>query len=122
MAPSAGFRPIDLRFRFAAQALQRVGLAAEILTLLALGTDGVGLGDFLPFPAAQGRAEQTGPYHDAPAVGGRLAHSEVDAADTHRFLAHFDDDFPVISFVDDGVPRAAPQNVGDVVQTSRPTA
>src|SRR5206468_7263111 len=83
---SAGFRPVHRRVRLGPEAFQRVGFAAEVLTLLALGTDGVGLGDLLPFPAAQGRAEQTGPNHDAPAVGGRLAHGDVDATDAHRFL------------------------------------
>src|SRR5436309_277539 len=82
MAPSAGFRPIDLRFRFAAQALQRVGLAAEILTLLALGTDGVGLGDFLPFPAAQGRAEQTARQHDSLNLRGTCVRTSLAARAT----------------------------------------
>src|SRR3989441_11501306 len=84
---SAGFRPVHLRVRLAPEAFQRVGFAAEVLTLLALGTDGVGLGDLLPFPAAQGRAEQTGPNHDATAVGGLLAHGDVHATDANRFLA-----------------------------------
>src|SRR5437588_12290595 len=119
---SASFRPVDLRFRLAPETLQRVGFPSEVLTLLAVGTDGVGSGDLLPFPAAQGRAEQTGPDDDAPAVGGRLAHGEVDAADADRFFAHFDDHFAVVGFIDYRVPRAAPQDVSDVVQTSRPTA
>src|SRR6266566_6264751 len=119
---SAGFRPVHLRGRLAPEALQGVGLAAEGLTLLAVGTDGVRGGDLLPFPAAQGRAEHAGPDDDAPVVGGRLAYGDVDAADAHRFLAHFDDDFAVVGFIDDGVPGPAPENVGDVVQASRPAA
>src|SRR6266446_1445744 len=119
---SAGFRPVHLRVRLAPEAFQRVGFAAEVLTLLAVGTDGVRGGDLLPFPAAQGRAEHAGPDDDAPVVGGRLAYGEIDAADAHRFLAHLDDHFAVVGFIHDGVPRPAPQNVGDVVQASRPAA
>src|SRR6267143_4975642 len=87
---SAGFRPVDLRFRLAPETLERVGFATEVLALQAVGTDGVGGGDLLPFPAAQGRAEHAGPDDDAPTVRRRLAHGDVDAADAHRLLAHFD--------------------------------
>src|SRR5438034_10322597 len=86
----AGFRPVDLRFRLAPQTLQRVWLAAEVLPLLTLGTDGIRGGDLLPFPAAQGRAEQAGADDDAPPVGRRFAHRDVAPAHAHRLLADFD--------------------------------
>src|ERR1043166_3899047 len=90
---SAGFRPVDSGFPPAAEALQRVGFAAEILALLAVGTDGVGGRDLLPFPAAECGAEQAGSDDDAPTVRRRIADGDIDAADAHRFLAHFDDHF-----------------------------
>src|SRR6266480_1162006 len=71
---SAALRPVDLRLLLAAQAFHPVRLAGEVLSLLAMRTNGVRRGDLLPFPAAQGRAEQAGPDDDAPVIGGRFAH------------------------------------------------
>src|SRR6266545_5860175 len=122
MAPSAGFRPVDLRFLLAPETLQRIGLAAEVLPLLAVRTDGVCGGDLLPFPAAQGGAEQAGANDDAPLVGRRLADGDIDAAHADRLLADLDHHFAVVGFVDDRIPRAAPEDVSDVIQTSRPAA
>src|ERR1051326_7460715 len=69
---SAGFRPVDLRFRFTAEAFQRIRLAAEILPLLAGWTNGVRRRDLLPFPAPAAGAERPGPRAKTPATGGRL--------------------------------------------------
>src|SRR6266446_2834057 len=104
---SADLRPVDLRLLLAAQAFHRVRLAAEILPLLALGTDGIRGGDLLPFPAAQGRPQHARADDDTPLIGGCLANGDVDAADTHRFLADLDDHFVVVTVVHDRVPRAA---------------
>src|SRR3989442_10530366 len=117
---SAGFRPVDLRLPLAAHAFHGVGLAAEILPLLALGTHGVGGGDLLPFPAAEGRAEHSRADDDAPMVGGRVADGDVDAAEADRLVADCDDDCAVCSFVDDEIPRSTTQDVGDVVEASGP--
>jgi len=106
----------------AAGALQRDRFAGEILPFLTVGTDRVGGGDLLPFPAAQGGAEDPGANDDAPAIGRRVAHGDVDAADPHRFLANFEDDFAVGGFIDDGVPRAPTQDVGNVVEAAGPPA
>src|ERR1051325_5231256 len=76
---SAGFRPVDLRFRFTAEAFQRIRLAAEILPLLAGWTNGVRRRDLLPFPAAEGGAEQAGPHDDAPTIGRRVADGDIAA-------------------------------------------
>src|ERR1051326_8152316 len=92
---SAGFRPVDLRFRFTAEAFQRIRLAAEILPLLAGWTNGVRRRDLLPFPAAEGGAEQAGPHDDAPTIGRRVAHGDIDATDAHRLFANLEDDFAV---------------------------
>src|SRR6266487_5460440 len=119
---SAGFRPVDRRFLLAADAFQRVRFAAEILPLLAMGTDTVRRRDLLPFPAAEGGAEQAGARHDAPLVRGRVADGDIDAADPHRFLAHLEHDFPVGGFFDDRVPGAAPQHVGDIIEAPGPSA
>src|SRR5438309_6404643 len=118
---SAGLRPVDLRLLLAAQAFHRVGLAAEILPLLALRTDGVRGSDLLPFPAAQGGAEHARADDDTPLIGGCFTNGDVDAADTHRFLADFDDHLVVVTVVDDLVPRAATQHVGDVVKAPGPS-
>src|SRR6267378_1205214 len=118
---SAGFRPVDLRLFSAAAAFQRVRFALEILTLLAMRTDGVRRRDLLPFPAAQGGAEQAGARHDAPLVRWRVADGDVDAADPHRFLPDLEHDFSVGGFVNDRVPCAAPQYVGDVIEAAGPS-
>src|SRR4029077_6381937 len=88
---SAGLRPVDLRLLLAAQAFHRVRLATEILPLLALWTDGVRGGDLLPFPAAPGGPAPARADDDAPLIGGGFTNRDVDAADTHRFLADLDD-------------------------------
>src|SRR5712671_5793028 len=110
---SAGFRPVDLRLLLAAAALQARRSAAEVLPLLAVRTDGVRRRDLLPFPAAQGRAEQAGARHDAPLIRWRLADRDIDTADPHRLLADLEHDLAVVRFVDDRVPCAATQDVGD---------
>src|SRR5437016_13178478 len=117
---STGFRPVDLRLPLAAEAFQGTGLVAEVLPLLAVGTDGVRGGDLRPFPAAEGRAEHSGADDDAPMVGGHVADGDVDAAEADRLVADLDDDFAVRSFVDDGIPRPTTQDVGDVVEASGP--
>src|SRR5574341_2191764 len=122
MASSAGFRPVDLRFLLAASALQRLRLTGDILPFLAMRTDGVGGGNLLPFPAAQGRAEDARARDDAPLIGRRVAHGNVDAADAHRLLADFEHDLAVGGFIDDGVPRAPAQDVGNVVEAAGPPA
>src|SRR6266852_9435656 len=85
-AVSAGFRPVDFRFPRAPRASEGVGFPFEVLPLLAVGTDGVGRDHVLPFPAAEGRAEHARADDDAPSIGRRVAHGDVDAAEPDRFL------------------------------------
>src|SRR4051812_43048969 len=118
---SAGFRPIDFRLLFAAEAFERIGLAGEVLALLAVRADGVGGRDLLPFPAPEGGTEQSGPDDDAPLIGRGIADGKIDAAHAHGFFADFDDHFAIVRFIDDRVPRATAEDVGDVVETARPT-
>lgn len=105
----------------APEALQLVGFAGEILPLLAVRADGVRRGDLLPFPAAEGGSQHAGADHDAPAIGRRIADGDIDPADANRPLAHLNHNFPVVCLIDNRIPRAAPQNVGDVIEAACPS-
>src|SRR5437660_12709288 len=118
-AGSAGFRPVDLRFPRAPRACEGVRFAREVLALVAIRTDGVGRDHVLPFPAAEGRAEHTSSHDDTPAIGGGIAHGDIDAAEPDRLLPHFNDALAGGCF-DDGIPGASTEHVGDIIQTSRP--
>src|SRR2546423_6395974 len=119
---SAGFRPVYPRFVLAARAGQGVRLAAEVLALVTVRANAVRGDHVLPSPAPQRGTQHAGAHDDAPVVGRGLAHGDVDAADTHRLLTHFDHHFAVGRFVDDRIPRAATQHVGDVVEAAGPPA
>jgi hypothetical protein len=98
------------------------GPAAKLLALVTVWTDGVGGNDVAtPFPAAQGRTEYTGPHYDAPGVRLGFPDGDVDPAQANGFVADFHDDL-VAALLDDGVPRATTQNVGDVIETAGPPA
>ena len=117
---SAGLRPVDLRLQLAAGACQCRRSAGKILPLVTVRADGVGHRGPLPFPAAQGRSEHAGPHDDAPVIGSRLAHVDVDAADAHLSLADFEHNL-VAAFVQNGIPGAPAQHVGNVIEAARPT-
>src|SRR5579859_1139184 len=95
------------------------GMAGVILALGAEGAHGV-RGDHALALTAEGGTEHPGAFHDAPPVRRRRAEIEIVAADPDTPIPDGEHDLAVLRFLEDRIPRAPAQDVGDAIGAAGP--